>query len=54
MIVGYCPHSKNVHNLKVELGKFSNSKYVFKIPRFQESFIACKWGVMYITYKTKL
>jgi hypothetical protein len=25
-----------------------------KILKFQESFMTCKWGVMYITSKTKL
>ncbi len=52
MIITYYPHSKNTHNFKViEFETFGNSKYLSK---FQESFITCQWGVMYMTYKTKL
>jgi hypothetical protein len=49
-----CTLKKHFKFKSCEIGKFSNSKYVFKISRFQKSFITCKWGVMYITYKTKV
>ncbi len=44
------PTLKNIHNLKdMEFEIFRNSKYFSK---FQKSFTTCKWGVMYMTYKT--
>jgi hypothetical protein len=46
------PTFKNTHNVKVmEVEIFRNSKYVSNI---QEWFTTCKWGVMCMTYKTKL
>jgi hypothetical protein len=39
------------HSQFIEFETFGNSKYLSK---FQESFITCQWGVMYMTYKTKL
>jgi len=54
MIVSYYPHSKNVHNLKVvKLERFQIQSMFLKFQDFK-SFITCKWGVMYITFKTKL
>ncbi len=49
MLIDY-PHSKSTHNLKVV--KFKN--LLTKILKFQKSFTTCKWGVMYMTSKTKL
>jgi hypothetical protein len=33
--------------------KFKKFKIFFKISKFQKSFTTCKWGIMYMTYKTK-
>ncbi len=47
------PHSKNTHNLKfMNVLILTNSKSIFK--KIQKFFTTCKWGVMYMTSKTKL
>jgi len=54
MIIPYYPHSKNIHNLKLQnLKTLENSNYVSKSPNFK-SLTTCKWGVIYMTFKTKL
>jgi hypothetical protein len=40
---------KNIHNLKNWIKK--NSKYNFKMFKFQESFARCKWVIMCMTYE---
>ncbi len=56
MLTDY-PHSKNIHNLRVV--KFFNSKnkksieHLQIILKLQKSFTTCKWGIMYMTSKTK-
>jgi len=43
---------KSTHNLKiVVLEIFRNSKYDFKIFKFEKSFVRCKWVIMCITYE---
>jgi hypothetical protein len=56
MIVTFYPHTKNTHNLRVvECEFFRNSKYIcFNFFEFQNSFTTYKWGVMYMTYKSKM
>ncbi len=54
MLIDY-PHSKSTHNFKVVKFKILKIKNLLnKIFKFQESFITCKCGVMYMTSKTKL
>jgi hypothetical protein len=38
----------------MEFEIFRNSKFLFKNLNFWKSFTTCKWGVMCMTYKTKL
>ncbi len=48
MLIDY-PHSKNTHNFFLKLNLLNKNL------QFQESFTTpCKWGVMYMTSKTKL
>ncbi len=52
MIITYYPRSKSTHNFKdMKFLIKKNSKYVLN---FLKCFIAYKWGVMCMTYKTKL
>ncbi len=40
-------HMKNTHNLKIMvLEIFRNSKYNFKMFKFEKSFARCKWVIM--------
>jgi hypothetical protein len=44
---------KNTNNYKfMVLEIFRNSKYNFKIFKFQESIVKCKWVIMWMTYRT--
>jgi hypothetical protein len=46
---------KNQNFNVMEFEVFRNSNVVcFKISKFQEFFITCKWDVIYMTHKTKL
>ncbi len=52
MMITYQLHSKNIHNSKIVILKiFKNSKYNFRMFKFQESFVKCKWVIMCMTYK---
>ncbi len=52
MMINYHPHKEKNHNLKIMvLEIFRNSKYNFRISKFQKSFAKCKWVIMYITYE---
>jgi len=52
MLITYHPHMKNTYNFKiVVLEIFRNSKYNFKMFKFQESFVRCKWVIMYMTFE---
>ncbi len=56
MILIQYSHSQNIHNIQIkEFKTFKNSKYVSKSQIFKSHLLArCKWGVMHMTYKTKL
>ncbi len=52
MMITYHPHMKSTHNskkLKFEI--FKNSKYNFRMFKFQKSFVKCKWFIMCVTYE---
>jgi hypothetical protein len=52
MMITYHPHMKNIHNFKIViLEKKFNSKYNFKMFKFQESFVKCKWVIMCMTFE---
>jgi len=43
---------KNTHNFKIMvLEIFRNSKYNFKMFKFQKSFAKCKWDIKCMTYE---
>jgi len=52
MMITYHSHMKNTHNLKiVVLEIFRISKYNFKMFKFQDSFVTCKWVIMCMAYE---
>jgi len=52
MMITYHPHMKNAHNFKiVVLEIFKNSKYNFRMFKFQKSFVRCKWVIMCMTFE---
>jgi hypothetical protein len=54
MLIDY-PRSKNTHNLKVVKFEIKKIKNLLNgILKSQKSFTTRKWGVMYMTFKTKL
>ncbi len=55
MILIYYTHFKNIDNLKVvEFETFKIKNLLYINLKFQESFIKCQRGVMYMTSKAKL
>jgi len=43
---------KNAHNFKiVVIENFKNSKYNFRMFKFQKSFVRCKWVIMCMTFE---
>jgi len=43
---------KNIHNLKIVVVEiFRNSKYNFRMFKFQKSFARCKWVIMCMKYE---
>jgi len=54
-IMTYYPHSKSVHNLNIVIFEiFGNSKYNFRMFKFQKSLARCKWVIMCMTYMNKV
>ncbi len=52
MMITYHSHMKNTQIKKiVVLEIFKNSKYDFKMFKFQESLARCKWVIMCMTYE---
>jgi hypothetical protein len=52
MMITYHPHMKKNHNLNfMVLEMFRNSKYNFKMFKFQDSFAKCKWAIICMTYE---
>jgi hypothetical protein len=52
MMITYHPHMQNTHDLKIVIFEiFRNSKYHFRIFKFQDSFATCEWVIMCMTYE---
>jgi hypothetical protein len=52
MMITYHPYMKNNHNLKIAIFEICrNSKYNFRMFKFQKSFVECKWVIMCMTYE---
>jgi hypothetical protein len=52
VMITYHSHMKNTYNLiNVVIEIFRNSKYNFRMFKFQESFARCKWAIMCMEYE---
>jgi hypothetical protein len=52
MMITYHPHMKNIHNFKiVVLEILKNSKYNFRMFKFQDSFARCKRVIINVFFQ---
>jgi hypothetical protein len=53
MVTTYYPHSKKIHNFKIQNLNLKKTQSLFKIKKFHESFTTRKWGVMCMKHTKK-